>query len=304
MKLCILVPSLNQPEYLEYALRSILDQLPRQTPTEVRIMDGGSGPKVLKIAERMGREYSELEVSSIADRGQADALARGFDETDADILGWLNSDDLLLPGALHKVLDRFRHRPEVDVIYGDALFIDAGGTCTGAYPTAPFDPELLKSFCYFSQPSVFFRKSAYRQAGGIDATLDYALDYDLWLRMLATDARFAYIPELLSATRLHGKSKTATGQSAFTREVLACQARHFPDSAKAARAVWRSYRKLITAHPTLSRSSALSLAWLLQLVHLQQLPEITAWVCRIARLYLQARRRARPYLGRKFPGLV
>jgi hypothetical protein len=84
---------------------------------------------------------------------------------------------------------------------------------------------------------VFFRKSAYRQAGGIDATLDYALDYDLWLRMLATDARFAYIPELLSATRLHGKSKTATGQSAFTREVLACQARHFPDSAKAVTSV-------------------------------------------------------------------
>jgi len=302
MKLCIVIPSFNQADFLEASVRSVVEQTTALPGAEVRLMDGGSGLEVLEIIERLKRDYPQLEVQSRPDDGQADALARGFAATDADIIGWLNSDDLLLPGALNKVLSGFGRWPESHVIYGDALFIDERGVCTGAYPTAPFDPELLKSFCYLSQPSVFFRRSAYLGAGGIDAELRYAIDYDLWLRLLANGARFRYLPEILSATRLHDQSKTATGQTAFTREVRACQTRHFPGSANAGRALWESYRRLIIKAPWLWRPIALLLAWLGRLARPKEIPENAAWAYRVSQLHRRARKRAKPHLGKTFPG--
>lgn len=302
MKLCLLIPSLNQAGFLESAVRSVADQIRGLSSADVRLMDGGSEPEGLHIIENLEREYPKLKVDRGPDQGQADALEKGFATTDADILGWLNSDDLLLPGALQKVLHEFFQRPEIDVIYGDALFIDEEGACIGAYPTAPFDPQLLKSFCYFSQPSVFFRKAAYVRAGGVDAKLDYAIDYDLWLRLLASGARFYYLPELLSATRLHSQTKTSTGQGGFTGEVRTCQSRHFPEPGSAGRAVWESYRRLVGAAPGLPRSAALGLAWMRRLVYWKQIPESSAWVYRVGKLHRLAARRAKPYLGKKFPG--
>lgn len=302
MKLCMLIPSLNQADFLESSVRSVVDQISGQEAIDVCLMDGGSKADVLAIIERLEREYSDLKVHSRPDKGQADALARGFAATDADILGWLNSDDLVFSGTLQKVMDEFRRRPEVDVIYGDALFIDEAGVCVDGYPTAPFDPELLKSFCYLSQPSVFFRKTAYTGAGGVNTKLNYAVDYDLWLRLLASGARFHYLPEFLSATRLHSQTKTATGPAAFTQEVQACQSRHFPQSRHAGRELWRSYRKLISKVPALPRSAAVGLAWMRYLVYWKQIPESSSWVYRVGKLHWHATKRAKPYLGRKFPG--
>lgn len=161
-----------------------------------------------------------LHVNIEPDTGQADAINRGFEKSDGNILGWVNSDDVLLSGALEAVCHIFDENPNIDIIYGDAYFIGPMGTIEGKYPTTRFDQSLLLSTCFLSQPSVFFRKSIFEKVGGLREELNYCLDYNLWLKFYLADATFYYLKKPLSATRVYGTTKTATGGMKFVNEIL------------------------------------------------------------------------------------
>jgi glycosyltransferase involved in cell wall biosynthesis len=154
-----------------------------------------------------------------SDTGQADALNRGFGFSDGNILGWVNSDDVLLPGALEAVVEVFESNPGVEVVYGDAFFISETGEIQGKYPTAKFSEKLFLNKCILSQPSVFFRRSIYDKVGGVQNDLHYCLDYNLWLKFYQAGARFIYINKPFSATRIYGATKGATAGKKYVDEI-------------------------------------------------------------------------------------
>ena len=182
---------------------------------EYVVIDGGSTDGSVELIrayeDRLSGWVSEK------DRGQADAVNKGAARTKGEIIGWLNSDDLYLPGAVRKALDFLRDHPEADAVYGDVLSIDAEGKLMNVMRFSQYTPEDLMSFRVISQPGVFFRRSAWEQAGGLDLSYHYLLDHHLWLRMTAR-GKFAYLPEPLAAARFHPAAKNRAHTEDFGKE--------------------------------------------------------------------------------------
>ena len=215
--LSIVTPSYNQADFLAEALSSVLSQ-EGEFHLDCVVVDGGStdrSPEILRNFAEMieagnwpircrGIRYRWI---SEEDQGQADALAKGFRLAEGDILAWLNSDDVYLPGVLQKVAKFFRDHPETALYYGAAYFCDTSGKIDGKYPTAEFDLSKLARTNFFCQPSTFFRKEAFLAVGGLDRTLRFAMDYDLFIR-IAHRLRCQYDPTVFSKYRLHADAKT------------------------------------------------------------------------------------------------
>jgi GT2 family glycosyltransferase len=162
------------------------------------------------------------------DRGQTDALAKGFRMSNGDIFAWLNSDDTYLPGTLQIVSDFFHDHPDTGLMYGDANYVDSAGSIIGKYRTEKFDLDTLAAANIICQPSAFFRREVFESVGGLDGTLDFVMDYDLWIRI---GRRFPcnYLPGLLATYRLHETSKTISSATLInsSEESLAVTMRHF-----------------------------------------------------------------------------
>ena len=203
----IVTPSLNQGRFLGDAIRSVLDQ--DYAPLEYLVVDGGSTDASLDVL----RSYEgRITWHSAADEGQAAAIARGFAETRGEILAWLNADDVYEKGAVARAVAFMRERTDVALAYGDAVFVDHDGRTLGRCEhVEPFDRDrLLNHKLIVAQPSAFFRRDAFEAVGGLDKSLRWTLDYDLWLRL---SERFvaAHIEAVLARVRIHPGSKTSTG---------------------------------------------------------------------------------------------
>lgn len=201
-KISIITPSYNQGQYIDETIKSVLDQ--DYPNIEYIVVDGGSNDKTVEILKSYGKTINWI---SEKDNGQTDAIKKGFEMSTGELIAWLNSDDVYLPGAVSRAVDFLRNHPEVALVYGKSYYIDSQGKRVGEYPTGPFDPKLLPEFNFISQPSVFFRREAYISVGGLDADLHYSMDYDLWSR-LSKEYVLEYIEDYLSLYRLHGESKT------------------------------------------------------------------------------------------------
>lgn len=220
LKISVVTPSFNQAKYLEATIQSVLSQ--DHDHVEYIVMDGGSRDGSIEIirkyADRLAYWCSEK------DEGQADALAKGFDRCTGDILCWLNSDDLFLPGALARVGNFFQSHPQAQVVSGGAFFADQNGRPLrgfGAYSLGV--RATFNRFRFYSQDGVFqqatfWRRSAYEAVGGIDTRLQFIMDYDLFTR-LARHGRFERLPELLACFRLHDECKSLTIEAVRKAEV-------------------------------------------------------------------------------------
>ena len=206
-RIAVVTPSFNTGRHIGDAVRSVLEQDYRDF--DYIVMDGGSTDGTLDVLRSFG---SELRWVSAKDDGQGDAVHRGFAQTTGEILGWLNSDDTYAPHAFRAVAEFFAAHPDVALVYGDANFVDADGRLIG--PCAHIEPYSAKRlFCYSDiivQPAAFFRREAYEAVGGIDTSLHYAMDYDLWLK-IAKRFKVAYLPRRLADFRWLLDNKTATG---------------------------------------------------------------------------------------------
>ncbi len=221
-KISVITPSLNQGEYIEETILSVISQEGAFSIDYV-IVDGGSTDKTLDIIKKYASLLAKGEWGmkcrgitfrwlSEKDRGQADALNKGFLLAKGEVLAWLNSDDTYLEGTLSRMAAHFKEHPEADLVYGKAHFTDEHGTIIGKYPTGPFNYNTLATFNLICQPAAFFRKEALNKAGGLDTDLRYVMDYDLWIRM-AGKCSFVYYPEFLSTYRLHEDSKTTEARN-------------------------------------------------------------------------------------------
>src|SRR5262245_11033457 len=148
----IVTPSYNQGRYIEATIQSVLEQ--DYHHLEYLVLDGGSTDQTLTVLQRY--EDRLLWISE-KDRGQADAINKGFRLAQGQILGWLNSDDTYLPGTIRRVVDYFQTRRDVGMVYGEGYHVDASGKIIERYYTEPFSFQRLAEICFICQPTVFMR---------------------------------------------------------------------------------------------------------------------------------------------------
>jgi glycosyltransferase involved in cell wall biosynthesis len=212
-KVSVITPSYNQAQFLERTILSVLNQ--NYPNLEYIIIDGGSTDGSIEIIKKY-EKYLSYWVSE-KDRGQSDAINKGFGMAKGEIFAWLNSDDTYLPGAIKEVVEFFKSYHDVGIVYGMSHFTDETDNVIDNYPTESFDYKRLASFNFISQPSTFFKKNVYYKVGGLDTGLQFAFDYDLWIKM-ADKFKIEYLPDLLATYRLHKESKSIFERNALKRD--------------------------------------------------------------------------------------
>jgi glycosyltransferase involved in cell wall biosynthesis len=234
----IVTPSYNQGYFITETIESVISQKGNFVLDYI-IVDGGSTDQSVEIIHHydrlLGRGEWNIQCAGITfrwfsehDRGQTDALIKGFSMARGDILAWLCSDDAYLPGSLQAVSSFFLENTSTALLYGDADYCNAAGVPIGRYPVEEFNLERLAYFNFFCQPSTFFRSEPFKAVGGLDITLHFAMDYDLFIR-LGKHFTCRYLPQLLSKYRLHETSKTIRTDDLYENheELLRLALKHF-----------------------------------------------------------------------------
>jgi glycosyltransferase involved in cell wall biosynthesis len=231
-KISLVTCSYQQGKFLDATLRSVLDQ--RYPALEYIVIDGGSRDESVSVIERHAPHLAHW--VSEKDRGQTHALQKGFERATGEILGWLCSDDLLLPGALETVGRFFDEHPDVDFVYGDALWIDAQGQYIRPKKEMDWNKFVfLFDFNFIAQPSCFWRRSLHDKAGGLQEKWNLNMDSDLWLRF-AQHAKPHYLPGYFSGVRDYPEQKTRALRPEGNKEWNQLVAREAPTLSKLPRA--------------------------------------------------------------------
>lgn len=217
LRFSVVVPTLNQGDTIEDTLRSILEQ--DYTNVEIIVADGGSRDGTAAVLDRYRPQLAR--VIEGPDRGQSDAINKGFRAASGDILCWLNSDDYFLPGALRRVADRFAADPAVRFVVGAGDVISKDHGFLRHIPALPMTEATLlnwKNDQWVMQQCCFWSRSLWQEVGGVDENLHLLMDYDLWFRLSrATEA--ALIAEKLAVMRYHPDVKTVRHRSKSSEEL-------------------------------------------------------------------------------------
>jgi glycosyltransferase involved in cell wall biosynthesis len=225
VRFTIVTPVFNGMPWLPLAMESVAIQR-REVEVEHIVLDGGStdGSREWLAEHAAGSAILVFE----PDQGQTDALIRGLRIGSGDLLGWLNADDLLEPGALALVAKTFAEHPDAVAVAGTARVIDAEGAEVGLLrlPPSASLSGLLAHPTNLVQPSTFFTREAYRRVGGLDRDLQLAMDVDLWMK-LARAGDLVLLPDaILSRFRIHPGAKSVAGAADAAREDLKVRRRN------------------------------------------------------------------------------
>lgn len=212
-KISIVTPSCNQAEFLERTILSVLNQ--NYPNLEYIIIDGGSTDGSVEIIKKYEKYLTYW--ASEKDKGQADAINKGFKKNSGDIFAWLNSDDIYLPNTFFKVINVFNIYSNAGMIYANGLKINDKDEIVGWPKYAQY--SLLDILCFriIHQPTVFIKSNLYGLVGGIDTSYNLLLDHELWLR-LAQKTSIKYIDEYWAAARDHIAAKNKTQAINFGKE--------------------------------------------------------------------------------------
>jgi glycosyltransferase involved in cell wall biosynthesis len=218
----IITPSFNQAGFLEETILSVLGQ--DYPNLEYLIADGGSTDGSLEIIQRYATRLAWW--VSEPDRGQTEAINKGFAHAQGEILAWLNSDDTYLPHAVSRAVGTLQSHPEVGLVYGDADLIDKNGEVIGKFPARQTDYRRLRQgYVHIPQQASFFRADLWKKVGPLDPDFYFAMDYDLWVR-LARISQLLHVPETWANFRLHGAGKSVIADDRCWPEMLKV---HFRD---------------------------------------------------------------------------
>jgi len=231
LRISLVTPSLDQAPFLERTLASVLSQ-EGDFDLDYLVLDGGSTDGSVEI---LRRHADRLRFRVEPDTGQANAVNKGLREAQGDVVGWLNSDDLLYPGALARVAAGFRERPDLVWLHGRCEIVDEEDRPIRRWLSAYKDFRcrrysrrslLVENFV--SQMTVFWRRSAMERIGHLDESMRYGFDYDYWLR-LSTLGDPLYLPERIAAFRWYARSKSGSSFERQFAEDYAAFLRHAPD---------------------------------------------------------------------------
>jgi len=217
----IVTPSYNQGRFLRYSIESVLNQ--SYPHIEYVVIDGGSSDESVEILKSYGNKFKWV---SEPDEGQTDAINKGFRLIRGDIRAYLNSDDVLLPKSVERIVDYLNKNPEVDLVYGDAYYIDENGKITGKYNTAEYSFSRLMQDCCICQPAAFWRTRIAKKVGLFDKSLNYVMDYDYWLRIDRIGGIIMHIPDMLACSRLYPETKTLSARREIYREIFKICQKH------------------------------------------------------------------------------
>jgi glycosyltransferase involved in cell wall biosynthesis len=264
MKISIVTPSFNQGAYIRRTIDSVLSQQ-GDFELEYRVIDGGSTDDTLDILKSYGDQLSWI---SERDNGQVDAINKGLSTATGDIVGWLNSDDLLQPNALARVAETFAAQPDAIWVHGRCSIIDEHDAEVRRWVSAykhfrsrrhSFENLLTEN--YISQMTAFWRREAHDEVGYLDGGVRLAFDYDFFLR-LAQLGDPIFIDEPIACFRWYARSKSGSGFVEQMRETneLARRYRSNPWTRVRARlkkiGIINVYRALAVTRSVVSKASA------------------------------------------------
>lgn len=213
-KVSVVTPSFNSADFIGATLHSVLDQ--DYPDLEYICQDGASRDgtaDILKAYEPRLKHWA-----SEPDSGQTQAINRGFAHSSGEIMAWLNSDDLFLPGSIAYAARYLSENPDVDVVYGHRVIVDENNREIGRWILPAHSDEAIKYADYIPQETMFWRRSIWEKAGGgLDEDFRFAMDWDLILRFQAAGAKFVRLPRFMGAFRAHAaqKSQAAIGTVGF-----------------------------------------------------------------------------------------
>jgi glycosyltransferase involved in cell wall biosynthesis len=207
-KISIVTPSFNQGDYIEKTIRSVL--LQGYPNLEYIIIDGGSTDQTIEVIKKY-EPWIHFWVSE-KDNGKSHAINKGLAKTSGELLGWLNSDDYYLPGALFKVAMAYLEDTSVGAIYGQGHIVDATGAIIHTPKLVPVTKATLFEWSFgndFMQPSCIFTRKAWKESGTIDESLYFSFDVEYWIR-IAEKFTFKRISDVLSISLSHPHAKTTS----------------------------------------------------------------------------------------------
>ena len=223
LKISIVIPTLNQGNTIEDTILSIINQ--NYPYYEIIIMDGGSNDATLDVISRY-RPYL-AHVTSAPDKGQSQAINRGFQRATGDIFAWLNSDDFYLPGALSKVAKAFSD-PNVEFLVGAGDVISMEHEFLRFIPERILNREALidwKNDRWIMQQSCFWRSALWTKVGGVDESLTLLMDYDLWFKF-STSCIPATLDQKLGVMRYYPEVKTVKFRRKTNQELAYIYAKY------------------------------------------------------------------------------
>jgi len=207
MKISIVTPSYNQGQFIEKAIQSVQNQ--NYENFEHIIIDNQSEDNTKEIIAK----YPHLSFISEPDQGQSDALNKGFKRATGDIVGWLNADDQYLPGCFIEVVNCFREKPSIDMLYGNYHWIDENDELMKKRKELDFDLFMLKYLhtLYIPSTATFLKKRIFQDNHFLDTSLNYAMDYDFFLRLALHGYNIKHIDTFLAEFRWHNNNKSSQG---------------------------------------------------------------------------------------------
>lgn len=257
LSFAICTPSFNQANFLDETIQSVLGQ--RYPRVNYWVQDGDSTDRTRDVLERWSEHGLRYNIAP--DEGQADAINRGFGQVDGEIMAWLNSDDLLLPGSLNAVARTFEEHPEIDVVYGHRILIDSNSRDIGRWIMPKHEDEILTWADYIPQETMFWRRRLWEEVGGrLDVSFRFALDWDLILRFRDHGATFHRLPRFLGAFRVHDEQKTSAQLESVGDQEMQLLRTRYNGRPVTEREIWQHIK------PYLTRASAYTAMWKLGLL--------------------------------------
>jgi glycosyltransferase involved in cell wall biosynthesis len=219
LKISIVMPSYNQATFIEESIESILSQSYRNF--ELIIVDGLSTDGTIEILKRYEGNKHIKKIIVEKDKGQTDALDKGFKYCSGDIFTWLNSDDTYAANAFQHVVDTFTSDPSIDIVNGELNVINETSGIISRWPRRKISNTAWMHYPQtIGQPSTFFTARLFKQVGGINPNYNFAMDYDLFFRFALSNARFFFSNETLANFRVHSQSKTMALPYKFWKEEI------------------------------------------------------------------------------------
>jgi glycosyltransferase involved in cell wall biosynthesis len=212
----IITPSYNQAAFIEGTIKSVINQTYKNI--EFIVVDGNSSDGTVDILRKYERSISKLIIEE--DKGQSDAINKGFKMASGQLIGWLNSDDVLAPECVELIVDKFRRNINASIIFpSKILFINEASEVVGSKSfEIPNRNYLLKRKTTVVQPGSFYHKEILEEVGYLDDELHYCMDLDLWLKLSAKGPIVSIREKPLSFFRTYANNKSSTGKFKYSRE--------------------------------------------------------------------------------------